>query len=131
MRTDPIKRENVAEDMRLPEGNTCGDCGFFVKCNAIYGHINTDEGCDWSPSRFRPRSIEALSQQSKDNIAQAEAELGHATGIGRIDRFECPLDAVSPAACMFCSYGHMLECHYPKTCKEANCSHYQTAMMEE
>jgi len=23
----------------------------------------------------------------------------------------------------FCAYGHMTECHYPQTCREANCSH--------
>jgi len=26
-------------------------------------------------------------------------------------------------AAMFCTYGHMLECHYPQTCSEAECSH--------
>jgi len=26
--------------------------------------------------------------------------------------------------CMFCSYGHMLECHYPLTCEGAECDHY-------
>jgi hypothetical protein len=24
---------------------------------------------------------------------------------------------------MMCAYGHMLECHYPKTCREAQCEH--------
>lgn len=28
-------------------------------------------------------------------------------------------------SCMFCPYGHMLECHYPMTCEEAECDHYQ------
>ena len=28
-------------------------------------------------------------------------------------------------AAMFCPYGHMLECHYPHTCEEAECQHYQ------
>ena len=26
---------------------------------------------------------------------------------------------------MFCPFGHMLECHYPKKCGDAHCSHYQ------
>ncbi len=26
-------------------------------------------------------------------------------------------------AAFFCSYGHMLECHFPMTCEEADCSH--------
>ena len=37
---------------------------------------------------------------------------------------------VPRARCMFCSYGHMLECHYPFTCDEAECSHYQQEMEE-
>lgn len=32
----------------------------------------------------------------------------------------CP----TPMQAMFCPYGHMTECHYPKTCDEAQCSHY-------
>lgn len=43
---------------------------------------------------------------------------------------ECPLGGLNPMACMFCSYGHMTECHYPETCEEANCSHYQVEMEE-
>jgi len=27
-------------------------------------------------------------------------------------------------ACMFCSYGHMLECHHPYTCNSEYCHHY-------
>lgn len=33
--------------------------------------------------------------------------------------------------CMFCSYGHMLECHYPLTCEEAECDHYKAELEEE
>lgn len=47
------------------------------------------------------------------------------TGIELIQIGKCPVNATSPIACMFCPYGHMLECHYPKTCAEAVCSHYQ------
>lgn len=32
---------------------------------------------------------------------------------------------------MFCQTGHMVECHYPLSCKEAKCSHYQESQMEE
>jgi hypothetical protein len=66
-----------------------------------------------------------MDQASRDNIAKAEKALGHATGIGLIDRGQCPRGAVLATACMFCPNGHMLDCHYPKTCEEANCSHYQ------
>jgi hypothetical protein len=31
----------------------------------------------------------------------------------------CP----TPMHAMFCSFGHMLECHYPMTCTEAQCNH--------
>ena len=27
-------------------------------------------------------------------------------------------------ACMFCSYGHMTECHHPYTCDSGYCNHY-------
>ena len=30
----------------------------------------------------------------------------------------------SPMQAMFCPFGHMLECHYPKTCNEAQCDHW-------
>jgi hypothetical protein len=40
-------------------------------------------------------------------------------------------DRVNPAACMFCPMGHMTECHYPYSCEEAQCSHYQSAREAE
>lgn len=39
-------------DMNLPEGKTCVNCVHFRRCNALFGHIETDEVCDWSQSRF-------------------------------------------------------------------------------
>lgn len=50
----PLKRS--AEDvflMNLPLGKTCGDCVHCHRCTTMFGHIPTDEQCDWSPSRFR------------------------------------------------------------------------------
>ncbi len=44
--TDPDK-------MRLPAGVTCGQCVHIYRCKSIYGHVETDTYCDWSPSRFR------------------------------------------------------------------------------
>jgi hypothetical protein len=29
----------------------------------------------------------------------------------------------NPMQAMFCPYGHMMECHLPLSCKEAQCSH--------
>ncbi len=72
-----------------------------------------------------------MDQTSLDNIAKAEKTLGHATGIGLIYRGQCPRGLTHPHACMFCAYGHMLDCHYPKTCEEANCSHYQQEIANE
>ena len=34
-------------------------------------------------------------------------------------------------AAMVCPYGHMLECHFPLTCAEAECEHYRRAEEEE
>lgn len=36
----------------------------------------------------------------------------------------CP----NPMAAFFCAYGHMLECHYPLTCDQAQCSHFEREM---
>lgn len=42
------------DKMDLPVGKTCGDCVHLPRCKAIYGHVETDTSCDWSPSRFLP-----------------------------------------------------------------------------
>lgn len=47
------------------------------------------------------------------------------SGSTKVLRGECPIGGVTPMACMFCFYGHMTECHYPNTCEQANCNHYQ------
>jgi hypothetical protein len=46
-------------------------------------------------------------------------------GMDLIARGECPRRAVHGAACMFCQCGHLLECHYPKTCEDADCDHHR------
>lgn len=46
-------------------------------------------------------------------------------GIARIAAGECPLNAKSAMACTFCMKGHMLSCHWPMTCGESKCDHYQ------
>lgn len=55
--TKPMRaplRRGREPSMDLPEGWTCGGCGHFARCNAMFGHIAQDETCDWSPSRFQP-----------------------------------------------------------------------------
>ena len=48
--TDPDK-------MRLPTGTACGDCMHIHRCKAMFGHVETDTYCDWSPSRFRRAEV--------------------------------------------------------------------------
>jgi hypothetical protein len=45
--TDPDK-------MRLPVGVTCGDCRHIGRCKAMFGHVEEDTYCDWSPRGFSP-----------------------------------------------------------------------------
>jgi hypothetical protein len=71
-----------------------------------------------------------MDEASRLNIAELE-KLGGPTGIGKIDRGECPIGAVNPMGCMLCPYGHMLECHHPYTCEEAQCSHYRREIETE
>ena len=52
-------------------------------------------------------------------------------GIAKTSTGQCPLGGTGAMACMFCQYGHMTDCHYPHTCEEANCSHYQTELEAE
>lgn len=40
------------DKMKLPTGVTCGDCRHIRRCKAIFGHVESDVSCDWSPSRF-------------------------------------------------------------------------------
>lgn len=58
--------------------------------------------------------------------ARAEAKKQtDSMGAVKTARGECPIGGANPMACMFCSFGHMTDCHYPETCEEARCSHYQ------
>lgn len=63
-----------------------------------------------------------------DMIKEIEAHSRFPTGVGKIERGECELGAHNPMACMFCPSGHMLECHCPRTCEEAQCGHWQEAL---
>ena len=66
-----------------------------------------------------------MDEESHKHISELEKNSRFPTGIGRIERGECKAGGLNPMACMFCSYGHMLECHFSLTCEEAECSHYQ------
>ena len=65
-----------------------------------------------------------LEQEQRDKIRGIECGAQYPTGVGQIDRDDCPLYVYTPTGCMFCEYGHMLECHYPWDCETANCSYY-------
>lgn len=78
---------------------------------------------------------EELATQLSGTMPAIEAwkkarEIINKQGITKIANGECPTGASSPMACMFCPYGHMTECHYPQTCEEAKCSHYQQEIEE-
>ena len=62
------------------------------------------------------------AKEDADRIASIEVE---SMGAVKTSTGQCPLGGTSPMACMFCRFGHMTDCHYPLTCEEANCSHYQ------
>ena len=51
-------------------------------------------------------------------------------GVAKTFTGQCPLGYRSPTACMFCRFGHMTDCHYPLTCEEASCSHYQSEVID-
>lgn len=68
-----------------------------------------------------------LDAESKAAIEEIEQTSRFPTGIGRIERGECPCGAVTPVACSLCPTGHQLECHYPLTCEEAHCSHFMAS----
>lgn len=44
------------DKMNLPVGRTCGDCVHIPRCKAMFGHVEADISCDWSPSRFKERA---------------------------------------------------------------------------
>jgi len=52
------------DKMRLPPGTTCGDCGHIYRCKAIFGHVESDTYCDWSPSRFQRATQETDGRSS-------------------------------------------------------------------
>jgi hypothetical protein len=71
---------------------------------------------------------DALISQHGMSLGEAERlalDKVYSMGVTKVREGICPRHAISPIACMTCAYGHMTECHWPKTCGEANCSHNQ------
>jgi len=71
-----------------------------------------------------------MDEESRQRILDIEKNSRFPTGIGRIDRGECEI-GIMPASCTLCPYGHMLECHYPLPCEEAECDHWKREMLGE
>ena len=63
-----------------------------------------------------------VAKEEADRLASKEVE---SMGAVKTSTGQCPLGGASPMSCMFCQFGHMTDCHYPLSCEEANCSHYQ------
>jgi len=80
---------------------------------------------DLSSSAPESKMGNFMDQKTKGNLEQMEKSSRFVPGVLKIERGECPLGPGTPMKCMFCPYGHMLECHYPMTCDEAMCSHYE------
>jgi len=65
--SEPLNYDPSDPDkMQLPVGTTCGDCAHIYRCKAIFGHVETDTYCDWSPSRFHRSAAPTPSKQSKE-----------------------------------------------------------------
>ena len=66
----------------------------------------------------------------EDEANQVASKEVDSLGAVKTSNGQCPLGGTSPMACMFCRYGHMSDCHYPSSCEEANCSHYQSEVID-
>ena len=56
-KTGPLNYDPTDPDkMKLPSGITCGDCVHISRCKAMFGHVEADAYCDWSPSRFHAKA---------------------------------------------------------------------------
>jgi len=53
------------DKMKLPAGVTCGDCMHIRRCKAIFGHVESDITCDWSPSRFQ-RAVVLMGEEEEN-----------------------------------------------------------------
>lgn len=59
------------DKMDLPAGVKCGDCAHMPRCKAIFGHVESDTRCDWSPSRYYPSRATAYWNAEMDTLTGA------------------------------------------------------------
>lgn len=51
------------DEMDLPPGASCGECLFWPGCKELIASLKpTNTRCDWSPSRYRPGTGDALAR---------------------------------------------------------------------
>lgn len=50
---------NYDEEMKLPQGKTCGDCAHIKRCLAFGFTRATATSCDFHPSRFRAPAVQS------------------------------------------------------------------------
>lgn len=78
----------------------------------------------------RENTVEHYDSDTIKQMETVESHTGKTPGILRIARGTCPRSGTNSMACMFCPNGHMLECHYPMSCEEAQCSHWEDGSEE-
>lgn len=76
------------------------------------------------------RVLEDAGMPAEEARRQAEEQV-NSMGVSKTMQGDCPLGGTGAMACMLCPYGHMTHCHYPATCEEAECSHYQQEVETE
>lgn len=58
----------MTDDMALPPGKSCGDCGGWLRCKSFIGSLRpTNTRCDWSPSAFwEPKATSAVGTSAPE-----------------------------------------------------------------
>lgn len=67
--------------------------------------------------------IFATDQLTNEMQPLVALDCGYPAGVVMIDMDLCGIGAATPMSCMFCQYGHLNECHFPRNCQQAQCSH--------
>ncbi len=90
----------------------CVDCGAYAAEPQEVKHF---EYCTIGESR---KWEVAYNEADKDDYPYGNEY----PGPGKNPECKCYPNMI---AAHFCSYGHMTECHYPMTCREAECAHWE------
>ncbi len=72
---------------------------------------------------YKNTALWKIRNRMFDDIEAAVKNFGMAGNIDRNKYDSCQCSTVMEAT--FCQTGHMLECHYPMTCSQARCIHYE------